>query len=435
MTVNGHTPPDTPLSTRDEGPQTPAKGAFLALGLLLGINLFNYIDRYILSANLENIEKAMLTTGGAENKERLGLLASAFMVTYMVFAPLFGWLADWVPRWRLVGVGVILWSLASGASGLAGTFWMLLLTRCCVGIGEAAYGPIAPAVLADLYPVRERGRVMAWFYVAIPIGSAVGLAFGGLAGWPDSFFWVVPPGLALGLLCFFMPDPARGRIDPKAARPVRHVRLRDYVRLLKNKSYVLNTLGMIGMTFSMGGLAHWMPYYVSTYRQAGDLKEVTSRFGILMFISGLLGTILGGLAGDWLRPRFSGSYFLVSGLAIFVAFPMFLAMVLLRFPFAWVPMTIASFCLFVSTGPTSTILANVTHPSLRAAAFALNIFIIHALGDAISPTVIGAIADRTNLKVGFLAMSGMLLLAAVCWTAGAKYLATDTANAEHQLDD
>ena len=103
----------------------------------------------------------------------------AFMVLYMIGAPLFGRLAERRSRWMLIGIGVVLWSLASGASGLAATFTALLLTRCFVGIGEAAYGPVAPALISDFYPVKVRGRVLAWFYMAIPVGSALGYVVGG----------------------------------------------------------------------------------------------------------------------------------------------------------------------------------------------------------------------------------------------------------------
>jgi hypothetical protein len=152
-------------------------------------------------------------------------------------------------------------------------------------------------------------------------------------------------------------------------------------------------------------------------------------------VSGLAATIIGGLVGDWLRPRFSGSYFLVSGIAMFVGFPLFLGVLYCPFPFAWVLIFLACFCLFFNTGPTNTILANVTHPSLRAPAFALNILFIHALGDAGSPWVIGKIADATNLNVGFLVVSFLILAGGVFWIWGTRYLEEDTANAPKQLDD
>jgi MFS family permease len=455
-------------------PEPHVRGARLALVLLLTINLFNYIDRMVLAATLPPIEKQLLpparipnergelvaNPAAVDNKEKLGDLTFAFMVSYMVFAPLFGWLADRFPRWKLVGVGVILWSLASGASAFpgtfghavtssafaatVGTFGFLLLTRCFVGIGEAAYGPAAPSIISDLYPVRRRGTVLAWFYAAIPVGSALGYALGGLAGWPWSFYLVVPPGLALGLWCFFMPEPRRGQTDLADGAPARHVTFKDYLLLFKTPSYVFDTLGMTALTFAIGGIGAFMPDYIHGTRGEPDLAQVNLIFGGVVVVAGLVATLLGGIAGDKLQPYFSGSYFLVSGVAMLIAFPLFLASLWLPFrpfPWAWICIFLACFFLFFNTGPTNTILANVSHPSLRAPAFAINIFVIHALGDAISPKVIGRIAaiyadeNGPNMNAGFLAVSGMVILGGVLWLFGVPFLARDTERAPKMLDE
>ena len=150
-----------------------------ALALLLAINLFNYIDRQVLAGVVRRIQQEFSVSDA-----QVGWLAPAFLLSYMVAAPLFGWLADRYNRWLLVGVGVLVWSLASGASGLAMTFAALLVTRLFVGIGEAAYGPTAPTILSDMYPVAHRGRILAFFYIAIPVGSARVFA-----GWLDWAHW------------------------------------------------------------------------------------------------------------------------------------------------------------------------------------------------------------------------------------------------------
>ena len=138
-----------------EPPRVP--GARTALILLLSINLFNYIDRQVLSAVAPHIKEEFLAAD-PDAKTKIGALTSAFLVAYMVLSPLFGWLGDRFSRWKLIAIGVILWSIASGASGLAGGFVMLLITRCFVGVGEAAYGPVAPSVISDMYPIRRRTK-------------------------------------------------------------------------------------------------------------------------------------------------------------------------------------------------------------------------------------------------------------------------------------
>ena len=145
------------------GPNETLPGAGRTLALLFAINLFNYIDRQVLSAVLPKmqLDATLFDPTDPWLQTKLGSLTTAFMVAYMVFSPLFARAGDFVRRWWLLGVGVTLWSLASGFSGWATSFFLLFLTRCFVGIGEAAYGPVAPAMLSDLYPVAKRGRTVA----------------------------------------------------------------------------------------------------------------------------------------------------------------------------------------------------------------------------------------------------------------------------------
>jgi MFS family permease len=425
----------------------PARGPRpgVALALLLAINLFNYIDRQVLAAVEPEIRKELFPGGEADPlaRFRMGLLSTAFLVTYMVAAPVFGVLAHRVSSWLLIGVGVSVWSLASGASGLhwgaslAFAYWMLFLTRCFVGVGEAAYGPIAPTVLAEMYPVERRGKILSYFYLAIPVGGALGYALGEVVarwmGWRWAFYLVVPPGLLLGLLCFVL-----WRRDPRptghADGPVRRLTRADYLSLARTPSYVLNTLGMSAMTFAIGGMAFWMPDYLE-WRQVAPVGPLGPRtfFGAITVVAGLLATLAGGWAGDALRPRFGGSYFLVSGTAMLVGFPMILAMLWTPFPLAWLFVFLAVFCLFFNTGPTNTIIANVTHPSVRAAGFAANILVIHTLGDVPSPPLMGLVAGLTNQNVSFIVVSIAVLVGGVFWLWGARHLERDTKLAATRL--
>jgi MFS family permease len=434
-------------------------GARMALFLLISINIFNYLDRQVLAAIEPQIEKDILgaepidlqaaaqkldifSPGHKDAEFWSGLLSTAFLVTYMVTAPLFGFLADRMSRWALIGIGVIIWSLASAASGwewpvgLSTAYYLLLMTRCLVGVGEAAYGPVAPTIISDLFPIESRGRIMAYFYMAIPVGGALGYALGGLMadsslGWRWAFYLVLPPGLLLGLWCFLMPEIKPGQAEAVIAEPTRPAALKDYLALLKIPSFLLDTLGMTAMTFAMGGLAYFMPkYLLITKLPALVGSNAVFLFGVIIAVAGFVATLLGGSAGDLLRNRFSGSYFLVSGSAMLLGFPMVLLVLWFSpSPWAWLFIFMTVFCLFFNTGPTNTILANVTHPTLRASAFAFNILIIHLFGDAISPPLIGLIAARAGLDVAFGAISATMLVGGVIWIIGAKFLQQDTENA------
>src|ERR1700730_17121348 len=194
--------------------RTMTTGARNALFLLLAINLFNYIDRQVLAALEPNIRASFFAADDVNAMTMTGLLGDAFFVTYMVSAPILGLLADRFSRWIIIGSAVILWSLASGGSGLAATFAILFATRVCVGIGEGGYGPAAPTILSDLFPIETRGRIMAIFFAAIPVGSALGYVIGGvvlthLTIVPEADRWrwalciVAVPGIALGVWCLF----------------------------------------------------------------------------------------------------------------------------------------------------------------------------------------------------------------------------------------
>jgi MFS family permease len=419
-------------------PKTVFTSATAALWLLLVINLFNYIDRYILAAVLPRIRQEFLA-GDPNQFQKAGWLFPAFLISYMCAAPILGWLADRVSRWWLIAVSVTLWSLASGWSGVAGSFVILLCTRAFVGIGEAGYGPAAPTILSDLYPIERRGRTLAYFYLAMPVGGALGYAFGGkisdVLNWHWAFYLVVPPGLFLAALCLFMRDPrTRSTSEQRPAR--QRATLNDYRKLLHTPSYLINTAAMTALTFAIGGIAAWVPDYIYSDRggefPASDnlLGNINLTFGAITAVAGFFATLLGGWTGDLLRKRFANSYFLVSGAAVLFAFPATIGMLYIRFPGAWVCIFFAVFFLFFNTGPTNTALANVTSPNIRATAFALNIFVIHLLGDMASPPLIGAIRDRWNMNVAFFLVSLTILFAGVFWFWGAKHLARDTAAIE-----
>ncbi len=405
-------------------------GARTALFLLVGINLFNYIDRQILAALEPDIRATFFAPGDLNAMWKTGLLGDAFFVTYMISAPMLGFLADRISRWIIVGCAVILWSLASGGSGLAATFTILFATRIFVGIGEGGYGPAAPTILADLFPIEIRGRVMAIFYTAIPVGSALGYVIGGVVGahlgWRWAFYLVTLPGLLLGLLCFWQRDPrvSEHHLAQESARRG----IGDYLRLFRTRSYLINCVAQTLMTFVTGGLGFWVAAYLRYRNQSANVGMTI--FGLITVVAGLVSTLLGGIIADRLRSRFAGSYFWVSGIGMLIACPLFVATLYIPFPAAWITMFLAIFFLFLNTGPSNTALANVSLPAVRATAFAANIFVVHAFGDVQAFWLLGYIGGHANMHVAFLFVSAIIFASGVTWLFGVKYLPADTAAVE-----
>lgn len=401
-------------------------GARSALALLLAINLFNYIDRQILAALEPEIRATFFAPNDPTAMTRTGLLGDAFLVTYMISAPLLSLLGNRFSRWAIVGCAVALWSLASGATGLAGSFAILFGTRILVGIGEGGYGPAAPTILADFFPIEKRGRILAIFCSAIPVGSALGYVLGGQIGarygWRSAFYMVVVPGLLLSLLCFFQRDPDRGSARLTNGRKIR---IPEYLALFRIRSFTINTLAQATMTFAVAGLGFWIAEYLRFRGQPPASGKTL--FGAVTVVAGLASTLFGGWIADKLRPKIPSADFLVSGTGMILACPFFVASLYLPFPSAWIGMFGAIFCLFLNTGPSNSAIANVARPAVRAMAFALNIFVIHILGDLLAFPSIGFIGGHSNIRIAFLFVTAVMFVSGVLWLSGMKFLPNDVA--------
>ena len=401
--------------------------ALFALAVLCAINLLNYIDRQVMFAVFDPVKRAL-----GLSDTRLGVLGSAFIWVYLMAAPFVGPLVERFPRRDLIAIALILWSAATAGAGLAVGFWSLFVCRALVGIGEAAYGTVSPTLIADYFPPERRSTALSVFFMATPVGSAMGYILGGRIGeawgWRAAFFLVGLPGLALAALMRRLREPsgAERRAHPLSARGA----LAAYGALLWNRSYVLNALAMAAMTFALGGLAAWFPTYLIREGRMG-VAAANTMFGAVTVVAGVLGTLAGGWIGDWLQRRTRKAYFLVSGVGLLLGVPTsLLALLLVAHPAAPGFIFVAELFLFLNTGPLNAIIVNVTRPEVRARAFALNIFLIHLLGDAISPAILGAFSDVAGLRTGLLLAPAMLAVAGALCLAGTRWIERDMAAAE-----
>lgn len=406
----------------------PRFGAGAALVILCAANLLNYADRQVLFAVFPQIQTQL-----GLSDARLGALASAFMVIYMLAAPVLGPLGDRWRRVRVAALGVGLWSLATIGSGLAWSYSMLLLCRGFIGIGEAGYGAVAPALISDLVPSSRRGTVLAIFYAAIPVGSALGYALGALVGgaygWRVAFRAAGLPGLLIAALAWAVSEPPRGDRTPWAETPDPPENwrgVRAYAAILAVPSFRITAGAMAATTFALGGLAAWFPTYLV---RIGGREMATSgtALGLVTLMAGLSGTAAGGWLGDRWQLRTPSAYLFLSGCGFLLGGPFALLAILFPASVWTFPLIFAAeFFIFLHSGPLNALIAGVVPAGLRARAFACNIFLIHALGDAVSPTILGYLSDLWGLQRAMLLAGPLpLVLGGTICLLGRSYPARD----------
>lgn len=401
-----------------------ALSARATLGTLTALNVLNYFDRYLAAAVLPLIIAEM-----GLSDARGGALQSSLMVVYTVVCPLAGWLATSRSRFRLAGFGALIFSMATAASGLAPTYAALVVARALVGFGEATYAVVTPTLLSDTYPPERRGRAMAVFYAAIPVGTALGFQIGGLVGarygYRAAFFLASVPGLLLATTFLLFRDPPRGQMDPAAAAGPPPSMWQILRTLLGFRSFVWNTWAQTIYTFSMGGLAVWMPTYYQ--RQHGlSLAAATTGFGVTVVTSGFVGTLLGGRWGDAWALRHPTGHFAFSGWALLLSLPFSAAAVLAASPWVYWPcLFLTLFLLFLNTGPLNAAMVNALPVRLREHAYGVNTFAIHALGDVFSPVLIGLASDRIGLRIPVLITALLLPSAGLVLLLGRGALQED----------
>jgi MFS transporter, Spinster family, sphingosine-1-phosphate transporter len=379
-----------------------------ALCLLTALNLLNYADRNVLFAVQPLIQDEFHIS-----KTQVGYLTSAFLGFYMIAAPFVGPLADRYSRKLIIVLGAIFWSGLTLLTAITHTYGELLVRHTLVGIGEATFVTIAPTFVADLFSEEKRGRILGVFYLAIPVGSAAGYLLGGhLApehGWRFPFYVAAAPGFVIALAVLFLKEPPRGQFDTVPDTPER----RTILGLARNPAFITATLGMAAMTFSLGGIQVWMPQFLYSERHY-SLESANLNFAAIVAFDGILASLAGGWLGDLLLRRIKSAYYLVSAVTMALGVPFMIVALFVPGRLMLPAIGVAAFLLLFNTSPLNAAVINSVGAQIRATALAVNIFIIHLLGDVPSPTMMGWLADRRSLQAAFiLPVIAMLISAAI----------------------
>lgn len=390
-----------------------------ALLVLTALNLLNYADRNVLFAVQPLVQDEFHLS-----KTQIGYLTSAFLAFYMIAAPFVGPLADRYSRKLIIILGAIFWSGLTLLTAVTHTYTELLVRHTLVGIGEATFVTIAPTFVADLFSEQVRGRILGVFYLAIPVGSAAGYLLGGnLAphyGWRFPFYIAAAPGFLLAIAVMFLKEPPRGQFDSrkeplddspipvfshsfflKLCMTVYLEFKRVYFGILRNPAFLTATLGMAAMTFSLGGIQVWMPQFLFSERHY-SLARANFVFGIIIVIDGVFSALAGGWLGDYLLKRMKSAYYLVSAASMALGVPFMIVGLFVKGSTMLPAIALAAFFLLLNTSPLNAAVINSVGANIRATAIAVNIFIIHLLGDVPSPTMMGWVADRRSLQTAFI---------------------------------
>ncbi|MGA8431013.1 MAG: MFS transporter [Candidatus Sulfotelmatobacter sp.] len=394
--------------------------------LLTSLNLLNYADRNVLFAVQPLVQDEFHLTN-----TQIGYLTSAFLGFYMIAAPFVGPLADRYSRKLIIVLGALFWSGLTLLTAVTHTYTELLIRHTLVGVGEATFVTIAPTFVADLFSEQKRGRILGVFYLAIPVGSAAGYLLGGnLAahhGWRFPFYIAAAPGFLLALAVLFLKEPQRGQFDTLTETPERGTIL----GLVRNPAFLTATLGMAAMTFSLGGIQVWMPKFLFSDRHY-SLEAANFMFGIIIVVDGILAALAGGWLGDYLLPRMKSSYYLVSAASMLLGVPAMIVALFVKGPLMVPAIGVAAFFLLFNTSPLNAAVINSVGGHIRATALAVNIFVIHILGDVPSPTMMGWVADRRSLQVAFVLPIIAMVVSSAILFYGMKFappVAVDVANA------
>ena len=412
--------------------QTRIKNRSLMLAMLVLVYTFNFIDRQIIGILAVPI-KADLGLSDSE----LGLMGGlAFALFYTALGIPIAWLADRKSRTWIMTVALALWSLMTAVCGLAQNFWQLFAARLGVGVGEA--GGVAPAysLIADYYPPQQRARALAIYSFGIPIGSAVGIVFGGIIAdiidWRAAFVIVGLAGVLIApLFRFVMKEPVRGGYDKGPS--VAAASIPEVLRLLiKKPSFWMMTLGAASSSMMGYGLFFWLPSFL--VRSHGlELVEASLYFGAILLIGGTAGIWLGGVLGDKLGAASKSAYARIPAIAFFITIPFYLAGILspslgIAFAVLLVPTALG----LVWLGPVLSAIQHLVPPNMRATASAIFLFVNNLIGIGLGTALLGMISDVLNarfaeeaLRYSILSGTGFYIVAAVLFLIVAPRLARD----------
>lgn len=406
--------------------------AYFAFTILFLMYMFDYIDRMIIVSLFPFLKEEW-----GMSDTQCGLLVSAVYWSIIIFSFPVSVLIDRWSRKKSMALMGFFWSLATLACAFTTSFKQLFVARTAIGIGEAGYAPGGAAMISALFPHESRAKVVGFWNASIPLGSALGIAIGGLVadnfGWRHAFGLVALPGLVLSLLFLFLKDyqtvKLEKTIDSASSQKI-NMSARDIERqFTDNKSLIFNNLAFAANVFVTTALLTWLPTYF--HRTEGLSMSAAGMKGGSVMLLAIIGAPLGGyLADRWLRKRANARMLFpclssfVASILLFITF-MFFGGTLQYIMLLGVGLTIVAF-----VPAAVAVTQDVVHPGLRAISLSVNVIVQHLLGSALGPTFVGMVSDGYGLEAGLVCLPLFTLFGSALFFLGSFYYERDLAKVE-----
>lgn len=432
-----------PAPEKKKSSPRPTRGqARFAFTVLLTVNILNYADRYVLSSVLPAIKKEFGMTDFQS-----GLLISSFLLVYAIATLPLGVWADRGIRKNIVAICVGIWSVSTALAGFTQNLLQLFSMRSILGIGEAGYAPASLSLLGDFFDRTRRGRILSYWSVGTLVGAAIGVALGGIVantlGWRWAFYIVGIPGLIVTFLAWRISEPKRGVFDREndesTASEMGHGSLgkdfrKSLQKLLKIPTYWIIVGALVCSFFTIGGTSFWLPTYLNRAFNL-SLADAGAISGVVLIISGVVGTVVGGWLADFMQRRFPEGRLLTCVLGFLLGAPLVMVALFIHTRVLFIVVfIIAAISLNFCTGPLNAVIQDVIAPEMRATALGLALLLAHMLGDAASPTIIGVLSDKFTLGTALLVTAPtFLFLAGLVSLLGLRTVARDMQRMQEQL--
>jgi len=378
------------------------------LAVLALINFVNFAARQVFVPLIPLLREHLHATDA-----QLGSLQTFLLVVLAVGSIPFGLLADRFSRKAIIAIGILFWSVATFAGGLASSFLFFLIARSVVGLGEAAYAPAAQSMISGAFPQERRAVAQAIFAVGMLLGGAAGHVLGGIIGprygWQEALFIVALAGIVPGLALFWIEEPPKGPCSELV--PIsRHPRVPAFVsmiwafictifKLLRVPAFSAMICAGICITFSSVSLLTWSTDFAVNYKDF-SLREASVSLAVIGILSALFGVLTGGFVADRLHRSFSYGRIIAIVAAFLLAAPcLLLAIQSEEKSTVLIGLSIAFFFMSWYHGPVTAVLHDMMPRRAHATSVGVYMFATQLLG-GLGPHVVGRISDLRDLQLG-----------------------------------